>query len=257
VHDPDVVAFSIWRPWPSRTSFSATGSRGDGVRWRIRLHHTCIPMCVEDPPHREGAFPWWKPGSYSSFWRLAGRDFHWPPMVTVWHREPGGRDALSVCQWRWQDTTGRWHLSRSWKWHVWHWHLQFPPLQAARRRLLTRCAWCGGRSVKGDVVNFGNSWHPREAHWWQGEPDLFHQDCIGVHRAHGLCLCRVPGLLSHEGYGQCGQCGRFRPYSYQPTEADRLLAGLGVGGRPVGKLKARLEELYAQHRAAEQARREG
>src|ERR1041384_5675337 len=95
MHDPLTVAFEIRRPWPERTPLPAAGHAS--VRWRIRLHHDCTPSRGQDPPHRDGAFPWWRPSSYSAFWRLAGRDYYWPPVIAVWHREPDGRDGLSVC----------------------------------------------------------------------------------------------------------------------------------------------------------------
>jgi hypothetical protein len=178
MHDPDVVAWEIWRPWPQRSSMSATGSHTDGVRWSIRFNHTHDPGCADDPPHKHGAWPWWKPSSYRRFWRMAGRDYYWPPIMTVWHREPRGRDALSECQRRYQDRDGQWRLTRSWKWHVWHYRLQFPPLQKLRRRLLTRCAWCGGRDAKGNSVNSSLSWDGPRGHWWRGEPGMYHGVCM-------------------------------------------------------------------------------
>lgn len=173
MHDPMTVAFEIRRPWPSRSSLPAAGS-GD-VRWRIRLHHShhddCAPNgCTGNP------FPWWKPRSYSSFWRLAGRDFYWPPMVTVWHVEPGGADGLSVCGYR-RDADGKKRYTKAWHWHVHHWRLRFPPLQHLRRWLLTRCAGCGGKSRKGRMVNVSLSWDGPRGHWWQGEPGLYHVEC--------------------------------------------------------------------------------
>lgn len=174
MHDPMVVVFQVPRPWPRRSGLPAAG--GD-VRWRIRLSHSHGIWCANDPPHRSGPFPWWKPGSYGKFWRLAGRDFYWPPVVVVWHNEPGGRDALTVCRRRYQDEHGKWQLSTSWKWHVHHWSLQFPPLQQLRRRLLTRCAKCGGRPVKGHPVNVSRSWDGPRGRWWQGEPGLYHGEC--------------------------------------------------------------------------------
>jgi len=253
VHDPDVVAHEIRRPWPQRSSLPATGCH-DGVRWRVRLHHDCGPWCADDPPHRTGAFPWWKPSSYMSHTRLAGRDFYWPPLVVVWHREPGGRDALSVCRRRWQRPDGTWRFSRSWRWHVWHWRLQFPPLQALRRWALTRCAWCGGPSRKGDVVNFSGSWGGPRGHWWQGEPGLFHRDCIEVDRAHRTCMCVTPGRLDHGDYGTCSVCGKFRPWAqggYRPTQAERLLAQVPAGTRPDADTARRVAALWEAHRATE------
>lgn len=207
MHDPLVVAWTIPRPWPSRTRFPATGSRGDQVRWRIRLHHDHRPDCAAEGCTGQ-PFPWWRPRSYSKFWRIAGTDLYWPPMITVWHREPGGHDALTICQRRYQDKTGKWHLSRGWHWHVHHWKIQVHPAQAARRRLLTRCAWCGGRSRRGDEVNHSHSWDGPRGRWWQGEPGLYHADCSPAEIAHRTCTCPAP-QPAHGDWGQCSGCGRF------------------------------------------------
>jgi hypothetical protein len=158
--------------------------------------------------------------------RRSGRGEHacwyWPPLVTVWHVEPDGHDAGTVCPYR-----------THWR-HPHHWRLQFPPLQALRRRLLTRCAWCGGRSTRRDVVNHSNSgWDGgRKSPWWRGELDLFHSDCASLERAHRSCTCPDP-LLDHSGYGQCALCGGVRAYGR--TEAQlkriRLMATVPVGQR--------------------------
>lgn len=209
MHDPLIVAFEIPRPWPTRSTLPA--APGEGVRWRIRLHHTHVPSCEDDPPHRGGAFPWWKPSSYSKFWRLAGRDLYWPPLVTVWHREPGGRDALTVCRKRVQRPDGSWKYTRGWGWHAHHWKIQVPPLQELRRRLLTRCAWCGGRSTKRDAVDFSHSWDGPRGRWWQGDPGLYHHDCSTIKTAHGTCVCSRP-VLEHDTYGRCARCDRSRSF---------------------------------------------
>lgn len=60
MHDPMVVAFEIPRPWPQRSPLPATGTHHDGVRWRIRLNHQHVSGCENDPPHKDGPFPWWK-----------------------------------------------------------------------------------------------------------------------------------------------------------------------------------------------------
>jgi hypothetical protein len=173
VHDPDVVAFTIVRPWPQRSGL--TGPR-NGKRWAVRLHHDHMPSCAAEGCAGQ-PFPWWRLRSYGRFWRLAGREFYWPPLVTIWHREPGGRDALSVCRHRWQDKAGNWHLSRRWRWHVAHWHLQVHPLQHLRRALLTRCEVCGGRDRKGHPVNLSSSWYLPHSPWWRGEQGLRHHGC--------------------------------------------------------------------------------
>ncbi len=128
MHDPDVVAFDIPRPWPLRNS-------------------------------------------------LSGRRY-WPAMVTVWHREPGGADALTVCRHWIRNADGSVkRSSRAWKWHVHHWRIQVRPLQMLRRRMVTRCAWCGGRDTKANPCDTGGSWYPPKSHWWQSERDVYHGAC--------------------------------------------------------------------------------
>jgi hypothetical protein len=229
MHDPDVVAWEIRRPWPRRSSLPATGAH-DGVRWQVRHHHDHGSGCADDPPHPDGAWPWWKPSSYRRFWRLAGRDYYWPPILTVWHHEPGGRDALTVCRDRYQGKDGKWHLTTGWRYHFWHYHLQFPPLQKLRRRLLTRCAWCGGKDAKGNSVNHSHSWDGPRGHWWQGEPGLYHGGCSAAAEADRTCTCDVP-VISSNGYGRCGACGRFRPYGIKPEQIRRARQ-LQAQGRP-------------------------
>lgn len=179
MHDPLTVAFDIIRPWPQRTSMRATS---DDVRWRIRHHHehwTAAPDSCGCPSPDHNPFPWWRPRSYSRFWRLAGRDYFWPAIVTIWHREPGGHDSLSVCSRRYQDKRGGWHYTKTWRWHVHHWKIQVAPLQHLRRSLLTRCEVCGGKSVKGHLVNVSHSWDRPKTPWWRGETGLSHMDCAG------------------------------------------------------------------------------
>lgn len=219
MHDPLVVAFEIRRPWPQRSPLPAAGR--PSTRWRIRLHHDCGTWCVDDPAHRGGAFPWWRSSSYSAFWRLNGRDYYFPSMVTVWHREPGGRDALSGCGKRVQRSNGTWGFSRGWRWHIHHWKIQVPPFQHLRRHLLTRCSWCGGRSVKGDQVNHSHQWNGSRGHWWRGEPGLFHSDCSSIQRAHSTCVCVRPAPESGS-YGHCALCGLFRPYGITDANLARV-----------------------------------
>lgn len=184
MHDPMVVAFTIPRLWPERSHFR--GAPGD-ARWKIRHHHEHFNTetnglicdgCDRLMTSTKQVFPWYKIGSYSKFWRLAGRDFYWPSIITVWHVEPGGHDALSVCQSRhFSLRTGKWYYSKSWKYHFWHWKIQVHSIQNLRRYLLTRCEVCGGKSRKGHVVNFSNSWNNPKTHFWQGELGLRHGDC--------------------------------------------------------------------------------
>lgn len=252
MHDPLTVAHEIRRPWPQRSRLPATGSRGDGVRWRIRRHHDCGPWCADDPPHHPGPFPWWKPGSYTAFWRLAGHDWYWPPMVVIWHAEPGGRDGLTLCGGRYRDRQGRWRWHRGWRWHVHHWKFQVVPLQHLRRWALTRCAWCGGLLFKGDPVNVSHSWDGPRGRWWQGEPGLYHGGCSSVAHAHGKCFCADPLLEHGGGYGRCLACGGFLAWGegWPPDEADRLLRAIPPGGRITPDVRPAIEAAWKARRAA-------
>lgn len=171
MHDPDVVAWEIRRPWSRRDRWSKSG-------WRF------------------------------------------PLMVTVWHQDPGGYDCFDVCK---RDS--------NWRWHVHHWHLQIHALQFLRRRLLTRCAWCGGRDRNGDPVNVSDQWDAPRGKWWRGEEHLSHGDCSSVARAHRLCLCDEPALGPH-GYGQCSTCGKFAEWGRGDVAAPtRRMAALAPGER--------------------------
>jgi hypothetical protein len=253
MRDPLVVAHVIVRPWPQRSTFSATGSRGDGVRWQVRHKHPVHDGCPTADCAGPDAFPWWKPLSYSRFWRLAGRDWFWPALVTIWHREPG-RDSGEVCLHNrriWNDAERKWEyrLARSWRWHVHHFRVQLHPAQGLRRRLLTRCSWCGGRQRKNDPVNIGHSWDGIKSPWWRGERGLFHHDCSSVEHAAGMCLCVRPLLRSGTLFGTCMECGLFRRYGEGPDDADRLLASLPRGSRITPELRPRIDALWAERRA--------
>lgn len=188
------------------------------------------------------------PRPWPSYFHIkAGRRRYWPAMVTVWHREPGGHDSGEVCKHyrREQRPDGTWKATtlRSWKWHVHHWRIQVPALQELRRRLLTRCAWCGGRSRKGDAVNVSHSWDGPRSRWWQGERGLYHRDCSAVTGAHAGCLCADP-VTDHEGYGRCARCGRYRAWGKEPGEAERLLASIPKGQRIPVDMRPNLDAIW-------------
>lgn len=164
-----------------------------------------------------------------------------PAVITVWHREPGGRDSGDVCRY-----SGHWRL------HVHHWRIQVRPLQDLRRSLLTRCAWCGGRSRKGDPVNISHQWDGPRGRWWKGEPGLFHHDCSAVQIAHAKCFCTVP-VLRHGDYGQCEVCGGHRAWHQEPDEADRLLAALPKGSRITPDVRPAVEAAWAERRKRKEA----
>lgn len=176
--------------------------------------------------------PWPKKRD-STGWR------YWPPLITVWHREPGGHDSGDVCAHtrRYQDDHGRWQaeVQHAWRWHVHHWKIQVHGLQRLRRRLLTRCTWCHGRSRKGDTVNFSLSWDGPRGRWWRGEPGLYHHDCSSIASAHNTCSCVDPvtAITEYEGYGRCARCMRYRPFGMTPDRMARTrdLQAIPSGGR--------------------------
>lgn len=240
MHDPDVVAFQIRRPWPKRSLMhdSVHHKRTkDLPRWTFRLHHECTG-CTDGERARHGPnpFPWWKPKSWTPFWTVAGRGYYWPGMITVWHREPGGRDSGEVCKHytRTQDEHGKWSTTmlHGWKFHLHHWKIQIGPLQTLRRWALTRCAWCGGRSRGKDQANISHQWNREPGSWWRGETGLYHHDCSSIQAAHRACTCDDP-VTEHSGWGRCGRCAGFRVFGRAAThiETDRLLATIPVGFR--------------------------
>ena len=148
------------------------------------------------------------------------------PLVNVWHHEPGGRDSGEVCKHyiRHQEPDGTWKGEpvSAWKWHVHHYRIQAAPLQAIRRSLLTRCAWCGGRSTKGNPANISHQWHALRRRWWKGELGLYHHDCSPVATARNGCSCEHP--ITTDRWGECARCGqRLYGRSDLQREANRIL----------------------------------
>lgn len=157
MHDPMVVAFDIPAPWPRRSSWS---DRDLTNRWGLNRVRRTNPEHLGQP-----VYPWWRPKG----WRLAlaGRCYRAPTLATVWHVEPGDRDAFEVCK----------HAGR-WRWHVWHWKIQIRPLQELRARLFDRCEECGRKGRP----NFSHQWHGKRLGWWKfrSRPGLYHMECSSL-----------------------------------------------------------------------------
>ncbi|MFF1531513.1 hypothetical protein [Cellulomonas sp. NPDC058312] len=201
-----MVAFKIRRPWPHKF-----GRPGKTPRWH----------------YRRG----------SSFITLAGQEYNFASLITVWHVEPNGEDALrGECR------------GTNWKWHIHHWQIQWCFLQDWRRKLLTRCEWCGGRSVKRDPVNVSHSWTDHRTRMWRGEKGLFHHDCSTVEHAQKKCLCADP-LFDCGDYGKCALCGKFRGWRSVPNDADRYLASLPIGARIPAEEMPRLKGIWNEARS--------
>lgn len=159
MHDPKVVVVDIVRPWPR---LERRTLRPEAPRWEFRYRRAT----------------WKRPLSgWKRFWTVAGVRLYWPALITIWHEEPGGRDALTVCRTRVQKADGSWRYSKGWHWHVHHWSIQVHPLQALRRALLTRCAECGRKGSP----NISHQWDGDRGRWWRGEPGLYHSQCSSLH----------------------------------------------------------------------------
>lgn len=249
MHDPNVVAFNIRRPWPKREKmYDAKPGR---PRWKIRYRHD---ECHADCTHGDRTlFPWWRPSSYRVFWTLAGRGFYWPSLITVWHVEPNNRDSGEVCKHFRQTPTNPTRPTRpssAWKWHVHHWRVQIHPLQALRRWALTRCEWCHGRSTKHDRVSISHQWDHESTPWWRGEKGLFHYDCSSIENAHRACLCPTPNAkhtLGGSPYGKCARCGKYRAWRTTQLELQRALAAIPQGQRDPDIYSAALKKTEPTH----------
>lgn len=159
MHDPLAVAFDIRRPWPKRER--SHDAKPDQPRWKARYQWAT----------------WRKPWTgWMAFWTIAGYGFYFPSVITVWHREPDGKDALTVCRTRSQRPDGTWRYTKGWVWHVHHWKIQVSPLQDLRRRLLTKCEECGRKGRP----NVSHQWDAKRGPWWRGERGLYHSQCSSL-----------------------------------------------------------------------------
>lgn len=150
MHDPMVVAFDIPRPWPQ----ARRKTRPDGARLRLR-------------PFRRHRWDL-RPAAFSKFWQVGDYELYWTSAITVWHVEPNGHDALTVCERR-----GRW------KWHVHHWRIQVAIEQRLRRFLFERCELCGRRYPWG-YAPVSHQWDAPRSRWFKVEPHAYHHECSSL-----------------------------------------------------------------------------
>lgn len=115
----------------------------------------------------------------SHFWYIGDYELYFPSLIDIWHIEPHGADALTICKDRIRDKDGKFvRWSNAWKWHFWHYKINFVFLHTWRRRLLTRCAECGGASRKGNVVNHSFGGYRAKVPFYIGEQGLYHSECM-------------------------------------------------------------------------------
>lgn len=167
-----VVAFEIRRPWPTRSSMPYR----KGPRWEWTIYRKHGRDHQGWNPRR-----WWRPGSWSPFVVAFGRRFFFPPLVTIWHVEPHGHDSGEVCKHRRQRRDGTWKYTTRWRWHVWHWHVQFGPVQRLKRFLLERCELCGRRYPWG-YAPVSHQWDAPGSRWFGGlrQRRAYHHECSAL-----------------------------------------------------------------------------
>ena len=71
-----------------------------------------------------------------------------------------------------------WRIAK--RWHFWHWSFQVHPINAIRRRLLSKCEVCGKGFKKGDGV-LSTCWNGPLPRWFEmlrGERGLAHDRCM-------------------------------------------------------------------------------
>lgn len=169
-------------------------------------------------------------------------------MIKIWHHDPSD-NGTDTCR------------GKHWRWHVHHWRPRFEPWFTFRRWAFTRCAWCGGKSRKGDYVNISHQWDSRDP-WWKGERSLFHSGCSSVASAHRQCTCALnaggPWRYDLGGlpYGDCVTCGKYRGWRSEEQEresprriTEAMFASVPVGERPTRQMLNLSARLWREYRA--------
>lgn len=99
---------------------------------------------------------------------------YWPSMIDIWHMEPGGHDALTVCG---KDVSGK--RTCAWRWHVHHWQISVRPWGSLNRWLFSRCAKCHRRFPWG-YAPISHQWDGPGPRPFQGEPGVYHHECSSL-----------------------------------------------------------------------------
>lgn len=95
--------------------------------------------------------------------RYRRKPFRMRPIVEVWHHDPSDYD--STCGEEFRRLT-----------HWRHWRLRIVPLRRLVRRVIDRCAHCGGPGTKANPVNISHG-HADDLPWWWGHPNVYHREC--------------------------------------------------------------------------------
>ena len=191
--------------------------------------------------------------------RRPWRDRHGyrPPIVNVWHHEPGGADAGDVCKhWRrypQPDGSCKNELLTGWRWHVHHYRVQIIPILHLRTLLVDRCAWCQDRHTKANPCNVSVGWDSNRPNWWTTAQGIYHSDCHAAWAARHGCSCEHP--VSDSAYGRCAHCNQnLAGRSDLQRQANRLLNEMvPVGTTPTREVMDLARSLWDLHRATQEA----
>lgn len=108
--------------------------------------------------------------------------------VTVWHREPGGRDSGTVCPYAPHKPSLH---SVLWLMHHWrHLWIQILPVEKCRH-YFERCADCNQRMLRSTRI--GTSWDA---------PGVVHSWCHALRRVQGQCDDMTACLLGIADWNQ-------------------------------------------------------
>lgn len=243
MHDPMHVVFSVRRPWSKgRPPMARHTGRSFGF-W-TRRDNTVVLANGEErrtPIRRRLHF-------HPAFFRLRGREWFLPSLVTVWHVDPETDGSDSSCSHaardRRQQAIKRHQFIRAavldWYWrhygwlHVHHWQIQLDVAQRWRRRLFTRCATCGGREERGRSVNFHVVVNPtvREKarsetsfreRWFTGEKNLHHHDCADLASIRALKIAMAASVFGPDEIALRIQAEREPYYGCYPWWREAIL----------------------------------
>jgi hypothetical protein len=112
VHSPEVVVFSINRPFPK--------------------------ISKRYGPNRSTKI------GFRQFWYIGKWELYFPSSITVWHNEPDGEDSGTVCKGMGSSEL-TWHNV---KWaikHRKHLEIQVESVRSLHRWITDRCEGCGGK----------------------------------------------------------------------------------------------------------------
>lgn len=182
MHDPSFLALEIRVPIPMYSRWKTRARRQNPKTYRFVSRRT------NDANRGERTYPWWQLQGYTP--RLGPWVFEFPTLIEVWHDEPNGADAGTVCGYgRSPADPRRRHLVWLWQ-HRAHLRWKVIPLIRVRRWLFDRCEDCG-RRFRWKEARFGTGWDA---------PGVLHDRCHQLRTREGqiIDLVRVVRGIADE-----------------------------------------------------------